>query len=113
LQESYIKILMEHRVSHLVCATDPTYKTDELVKSGEIPTASDADPGCLFRIRDVYSGSGMFIPDPDFYPSRIVDPGSNNNNNERGRGKNLFFYLFCNPYNRSVQKKIESIDKEI
>jgi len=32
--ESYIKILMEHRVSHLVCATDPTYKTDELVKSG-------------------------------------------------------------------------------
>ena len=27
---------MEHRVSHLVCATDPTYKTDELVKSGRI-----------------------------------------------------------------------------
>jgi hypothetical protein len=21
-------------------------------------------------------GSGMFIPDPDFYPSRISDPGS-------------------------------------
>jgi hypothetical protein len=21
-------------------------------------------------------GSGMFIPDPDFYPSRIPDPGS-------------------------------------
>ena len=27
---NYIKILKEHRVSHLVCATDPTYKTDEL-----------------------------------------------------------------------------------
>jgi hypothetical protein len=69
LQESYIKILMEHRVSHLVCATDPTYKTDELVKSGKIPTASDF----------------YFIPDPDFYPSRILEPGSNNN--KRGRGK--------------------------
>jgi hypothetical protein len=23
-------------------------------------------------------GSGMFIPDPDFYPSRIWDPGSKN-----------------------------------
>jgi len=32
--ENYIKILMEHKVTHLVCATDPTYKTDELVKSG-------------------------------------------------------------------------------
>ncbi len=27
---NYIKILKEHRVSHLVCATDPTYRTDEL-----------------------------------------------------------------------------------
>ncbi len=25
-------------------------------------------------------GSGMFIPDPDFYPSRISDPGSKNSN---------------------------------
>ncbi len=28
---------------------------------------SVADPGCLYR-----------IPDPDFYPSRISDPGSKN-----------------------------------
>ncbi len=28
--QNYIKILKEHRVSHLVCATDPTYRTDEL-----------------------------------------------------------------------------------
>jgi hypothetical protein len=30
---------------------------------------SVADPGCL-----------SWIPDPDFYPSRISDPGSKNNN---------------------------------
>ena len=30
----YIKLLQEHRVSHLVCATDQLYKTEELVKSG-------------------------------------------------------------------------------
>jgi hypothetical protein len=28
----------------------------------------------VLRIRDVYPGSR--IPDPDFYPSRIPDPGS-------------------------------------
>jgi protein tyrosine phosphatase type 4A len=32
--ENYIKILQEHKVTHLVCATDPTYKTEELVRSG-------------------------------------------------------------------------------
>lgn len=32
--DSYIKILQDHKVTHLVCATDPTYKTDELVSSG-------------------------------------------------------------------------------
>jgi len=32
--DNYIKILTEHKVTHLVCATDPTYKTDELLKSG-------------------------------------------------------------------------------
>lgn len=31
---NYIKILKEHKVTHLVCATDPTYKTDDLSKSG-------------------------------------------------------------------------------
>lgn len=31
---NYIKILKEHRVSHLVCATDPTYKTDDLGEAG-------------------------------------------------------------------------------
>merc|ERR1711953_1203780 len=30
----YMGILKEHKVTHLVCATDPTYKTDDLAQSG-------------------------------------------------------------------------------
>jgi hypothetical protein len=41
---------------------------------GMVPSV--ADPGCLSR-----------IPDPDFYPSRIPDPGSKNSNKERGEKK--------------------------
>jgi hypothetical protein len=36
----------------------------------------------------------MFIPDPDFYPSRISDPGSNNKNKRGGR-KIIFVAFFC------------------
>ena len=32
--DNYIKLLQEHKVSHLVCATDQLYKTEELTKSG-------------------------------------------------------------------------------
>ena len=32
--QNYITILKEHKVTHLVCATDPTYKTDDLAQSG-------------------------------------------------------------------------------
>ena len=35
-------------------------------------------PG-LYR-KNQCCGSGMFIPDPDFYPSRVSDPGSKNSN---------------------------------
>ncbi len=70
----------------------------------------------MLRIRDVYPGSGMFIPDPgclsripDVYPgsrilifthpgSRISDPGSKNSN-KRERGKKIFvipFYVATN-----------------
>ena len=31
---NYISILKSHKVSHLVCATDPTYKTDDLQQAG-------------------------------------------------------------------------------
>jgi len=33
--ESYIKLLLEHKVSHLVCATDQQYATDTLSQSGD------------------------------------------------------------------------------
>jgi hypothetical protein len=47
---------------------------------------SVADPGFLSR-----------IPDPDFYPSHIPDPRSNNST-KRGRGKKKIFpTIFCNP----------------
>ena len=32
--DTYIKLLQEHRVSHLVCATDQAYHTEDLCKSG-------------------------------------------------------------------------------
>jgi hypothetical protein len=34
-------------------------------------------------------GSGMFIPDPDFYPSRIPDPRSQIQKQQEKRGVNL------------------------
>ncbi len=49
-----------------------------------LPT-SVADPGSLSR-----------IPDPDFYPSRISDPGSKNSNKREGLKKIVVIgYLFC------------------
>jgi hypothetical protein len=38
-------------------------------------------------------GSLMFIPDPDFYPSRIPDPGSKNSNKRKGWEK-----FFCHTF---------------
>jgi hypothetical protein len=40
-------------------------------------------------------GSGMFIPDPDFYPSRISDPGSKNSNKSEGWKKIVVIPFFC------------------
>ncbi len=45
-------------------------------------------------------GSGIFIPDPDFYPSRIPDPGSrisdpgSKNSNKRERWKKISCHTF-------------------
>ncbi len=39
-------------------------------------------------------GSGMFIPDPDFYPSRISDPGSNNSTTRGGVKFFLTYTIF-------------------
>jgi len=41
--ENYIKLLMEHKVSHLVCATDQAYKTDDLAKSVAVSELSFPD----------------------------------------------------------------------
>ncbi len=55
----------------------------------DIQNSSVADPGCLSR-----------IPDPDFYPSRISDPGSripdpgSKNSNKRERWKKFVIILF-------------------
>ena len=32
--DTYIKLLQEHRVSHLVCATEKAYGTEDLCRSG-------------------------------------------------------------------------------
>jgi hypothetical protein len=44
----------------------------------EVEVGSVADRGCLFQ-----------IPDPDFYPSRISDPGSDNSS--KREGSKLFY----------------------
>ncbi len=40
-------------------------------------------------------GSGMFIPDHDFCPSRIPNLGYKNSNKKEGRNIFLLSYLFC------------------
>jgi hypothetical protein len=52
-------------------------------------TVTDANGGGLDRgarhfIAFQCRGFGMLIPDPDSYPSRISDPGSNNRKKEKG-----------------------------
>jgi hypothetical protein len=53
------------------------------------------EPG-LLRLRHwQYCGSGMFIPDPDFYPSRIPDFGSRIQKQQQKRGvKKICCYTF-------------------
>jgi len=50
----------------------------------------------VLRIRDVCCGSGMFIPESDFYPSRIPDPKTATK--ERGEKKFVVitFYIATN-----------------
>ncbi len=78
----------------------------------------------VLRIRDVYPGSQ--IPDPDFYPSRIPDPGSRisdpgsripdpTQEQKRGMKKNILSYLFCSQkFNKLVNYFIfEMLKKKI
>ncbi len=48
---------------------DPKFNNDQILYS---PLSPDLQH--YYRLQ--CCGSGMFIPDPDFYPSRIPDPGS-------------------------------------
>ncbi len=60
---------------------------------------SVADPGCLSR-----------IPDPDFYPSRILDPGSrisdpgskNSNKRERWKKNSCYTFLCSHKFHKIV-----------
>ncbi len=49
-------------------------------RHGSADPDPNPDPDPLQNVMDPHSaqccGSGMFIPDPDFYPSRIPDLGS-------------------------------------
>ncbi len=40
-------------------------------------------------------GSGMFIPDPDFYPTRVPDLGSKNSSKREGWKKDFCHTFFC------------------
>ncbi len=67
----------------------------------------------------------MFIPDPDFFPSRILDLASPIQQHQKigKRNKKLLSYIFCSyKFLRKienyfifehVQKKIESVDNEL
>ncbi len=53
----------------------------------------------LFTTKNLLSeqccGSGMFIPDPDFYPFRISDPGSKNSRKGEGWKQICCHIFFC------------------
>ena len=77
---SYLRILTT--VSTYI---DRTARLEWLYIKAGFLIHSVSDPGCLSR-----------IPDPDFYPSRILDLGSRIQKQQQKRGvnKNLFSYFF-------------------
>jgi hypothetical protein len=80
---------MFYKLSELY-GLDPGPKILDSVKKNFSPIRiqgqknSVPDPGCLSR-----------IPDPDFYPSRISDPGSKNSSRREGCKKICYFTFFC------------------
>ena len=54
-KQNYIKILRDHRVTHLVCATDPTYKTEDIEHEGvrftSIPFQDGSPPTAEVNMR--------------------------------------------------------------
>jgi hypothetical protein len=66
--------------------------------------SSVADPGCLSR-----------IPDPDFYPSRISDPGSNNSNKREGLKQICCHTFLCSHKSHKIKhySSFEVLKKKI
>jgi len=66
--ESYIKLLKEHNVSHLVCATDQVYSTDSLtqcVAVSEIAFPDGSPPTSEIIDRWLALVNAAFIGDPE------------------------------------------------
>jgi hypothetical protein len=72
-------------------------KIGQLVENNERLLEQRGQVKFTIRVWFMYNhccGSGMFIPDPDFYPFRIPDLGSRNSNKREGSKKfvvNPFF----------------------
>lgn len=66
---NYISILKEHRVTHLVCATDPTYKTDDLSGAGvsvtQLPFADGSAPNQDILERWLFLVKKEFVGNPE------------------------------------------------
>jgi len=67
--DNYIKLLQDHKVSHLVCATDQLYKTEELTKSGvtvsELSFTDGSAPTQEIVDKWLCLVSKEFLSDPD------------------------------------------------
>jgi hypothetical protein len=56
----------------------------------------------------------MFIPDPDFYPFRISDPGSKDSNKERNEKISCYTFFCCHKFHKIVNYFIfEMLKKKI
>jgi hypothetical protein len=61
-------------------------------------------------------GSRMFIPDPDFYPSRIPNLGSRIQNQQQKRGvKRICHFFFCSHKYHKIENYLifEMLKKKI
>ena len=67
--DNYIRLLQDHRVSHLVCATDQLYRTEELTKSGvavsELSFSDGSAPTQEIVEKWLCLVNTEFISDPD------------------------------------------------
>ena len=67
--ENYIRLLQDHRVSHLVCATDQLYRTEELTKSGvtvsELSFSDGSPPTQDIVEKWLCLVQNEFVTDPD------------------------------------------------